>query len=377
MAVDVVPTVIYSSMLGMTVLALIQNTNKPKQRQTTILSVLLALLLIHILGELHIYSGFYQYAPALAGLQFPIRTLLGPALYFYAFATMSPHKELPTKAYLLALMGPILVVLVMLPFLLGISSEQKLALASPSTRDPELWKIALLTCSAAMLIFILFTGAYLTATLRMHAKHRQQLMERFSSLEKRSMDWFKGVLLLWGIAWLLFATEYTLSFLGQRWFGAGIVLPTLEAVILLLFTHLALKQPVLTDSERGKTDPTPTRAASLENSRMEEIAKALNQVMEDDNLFMEEDLSLKKLSETISVSENHISETLSQYMRTNFFQFVNGYRIQAAKDQLKETNKQISTIAFEVGFNSKSTFNTAFKKSVGATPTAFRNQQLH
>ena len=374
MAVDVVPTVIYSSMLGMTVFALIENGNKPKQRQTTYLSALLVLLLIHILGELYIYSGFYQYIPAIAGLQFPIRTLLGPALYFYAFATMSPDKNLPSKAYILALLGPISVVVVMLPFLFGISPAEKLALADPATRDPELWKIAILTCLTAMLIFVLFTGAYLAATIRLHARHRLQLMERFSSIEKRSMDWFRKVLIFWSAAWLLFAVEFALGFLGLRWFGSGIVLPTIEAVILLLFAHSAIKQPVLAESDRGTPKTPTTRTASLKPDRMAHIAQKLKQVMTSDQLFMQEDLSLKRLSDAISVSENHISETLSQYLSTNFFHFVNGYRIEAAKDLLLESDKQVATVAYEVGFNSKSTFNTAFKNMVGTTPTAFRKQ---
>ncbi|WP_261319070.1 helix-turn-helix domain-containing protein [Microbulbifer agarilyticus] len=383
MAVNVVPTVIYSSMLGVTLFALLECLSKPRQRQTAYLIALISLLLVHILGELHIYSGFYQYAPSLAGLQFPIRMLLGPALYFYAFATMSPDKALPRKAYALAMLGPVLIILIMLPFLFGSSPEEKLALADPSTRDPALWKIAVTTCVVSMLAFILFTGAYLVATLRLHARHRRQLLDRFASIEDRSMDWFRVVLLLWGAAWLLFAIEYIVGFLGYRWFGSGIVLPTIEAVILLVFAHLAINQPVLTDSDKGKeTDKdkesaAPSRLPSLKAERMEQIAQTLNQVMAKDKLYMESDLSLKKLSETISVSENHISETLSQFLDTNFFQFVNEYRVDAAKQLVKGSDMQVSAIAYEVGFNSKSTFNAAFKKSVGETPTAYRRQQIH
>lgn len=89
---------------------------------------------------------------------------------------------------------------------------------------------------------------------------------------------------------------------------------------------------------------------------------------------MQDDLSLNRLSESIAVSDNHISETLSQYLSTNFFHFVNGFRIEEAKKRLHDKEKQVSTIAYEVGFNSKSTFNTAFKKFVGTTPSAYRNQ---
>ncbi len=374
MNVDVVPTVIYSSMLGMTLFALFDVVNRPKQRQTLFLGGLLVLLLIHILGELFIYSGAYVYAPGLAGLQFPLRVLLGPALYFYACATMSPEQSLPRKAYLLALLGPIIVLLGMLPFLF-ISPEDKLAMATPATRDKELFKIALFTCAFAMVTFIAFTAAYLIATFKLQKQHRQQLMQRFSSIEKRSMDWFKTVLILWGCVWLLFSIEYSITFLGWKWFGKGFVIPISEALVLMTFSHYALKQPILTDSEKAPVATNQPKSYSMPATQMAQIAEKLTSVMAEKTLFLEEDLSLKRLSEAIAVSENQISETLSQHLNTNFFQFVNGYRIEQAKSLLITTELNISTIGYDVGFNSKSTFNLAFKRATGTTPTAFRNQE--
>ena len=132
--------------MGMTIFALLEVFKRPKERQNFFLKGLLLLLLIHLAGELFIYSGAYVYAPALAGAQFPFRVLLGPALYFYAHATMSPDKVIAKRLWAFALSAPILVLLVMLPFIFMISPAEKLALANPSTRDPELWKIAVFTC---------------------------------------------------------------------------------------------------------------------------------------------------------------------------------------------------------------------------------------
>ena len=115
--VNLFPTVIYSCMIGMTIPALLDVLIRPKERQNIFFKGLLLLLLIHFSGELFIYSGAYNYAPALAGAQFPFRVLLGPALYFYAHAMMSPDKAIDKRLYALALSGPILVILAMLPFL--------------------------------------------------------------------------------------------------------------------------------------------------------------------------------------------------------------------------------------------------------------------
>jgi AraC-like DNA-binding protein len=375
MNIDVLPTVIYSNMMGMTIFALLLISKKRMHLQTKYLCGLLILLLFHIVGELIVFSGAYVYVPSLVGLQFPIRMLLGPALFLYASATMLPNIKPTMRTYGLALSGPLLVVLIMLPFALGFSAEEKLALADPATRNPEHFRIALMTCTAAMVMFILFTGGYLVAALRLHARHRIQLMERFSSIEKRSLDWFRVVLFLWGAAWLFYAVEYFLGFMRIQWFGTGIVLPIIEAIVLMVFAHLALKQKILSDNDKEKTPENTARSTALPEEKLTEIARQLQQVMEQDKLYLEDDLSLKRLSETLEVSENYISETLSQKLSTNFFHFVNRYRIEHAQHLLTTTQQSISTIMYEVGFNSKTTFNTAFKKNVGITPSAFRKQQ--
>ena len=370
--VDLLPTVIYSSMIGMTILALLEVFKRPSERQNFFLKALLLLLLMHLAGELFIYSGAYVYAPALAGGQLPFRILLGPALYFYAHATMSPDRVINKRIYALALSGPIIVLLAMLPFIFLITSAEKLALANPATRDPELWKIAVLTCLFSTLIFIVFTFIFLAMTLKLHRSHGQQLMERFSDIEQRSLDWFKPLLLVWGVSWLLFAIEFSLGALGWHWFGSGVVLPIIEATVLAVFIQKALSQKVLKESEKSQPIANQPRAALLSNEKMQSIALKLEQAMKEDKLFLQDNFSLKKLSESISETENHISETLSQFLKTNFFQFVNGYRIEEAKIALQNSNKLIINIAFEVGFNSKSTFNTAFKKLVGQSPSAYR-----
>jgi len=379
--VNLFPTVIYSCMMGMTIFALFEVFNRPKGRQNLFLKGLLILLSIHLAGELFIYSGAYVYAPALAGAQFPFRVLLGPALYFYAHATMSPDMAISKRVWALTLSGPMLVLLAMIPFIFMISPTEKLALASPSTRDPELWQIAVLTCLSTTMVFISFTVLFLVMAFKLHNSHQQQLLERFSDIEQRSLAWFTPILVIWGAVWLMYAVEFSLGALGWFWFGSGKLLPVLEVFALAIFIQKALSQKVLKQSEKGLPLANQPRAgqprvALLSAEKMQSIASKLERAMTDDKLFLQDNLSLNKLSESIEESENHISETLSQFLHTKFFQFVNGFRIEAAKVALQDSDKLITNIAFDVGFNSKSTFNTAFKKIVGNSPSAYRSLLL-
>jgi len=376
MAVDLIPTILYSGMMGVVVSALFRALTKPKLKQNAYFSALLVLLLIHILGELYIYSGIYQYAPSIAGFQLPLRMLLGPALFFYACEAMPVHKQIAKKHFIIALSGPVVIMLVMIPFIFSISPEQKLALANPQTRDPELWRIAVTTCLISASAFVLFTLTYLTAALKLHSKHKLVLMNKYSALEKRAMDWFRIILVLWGMVWILYTVNYVFTFIGIKQFSIGQLLPLFELFVLAAFTHFALEQLDYNESEQETIEISQQREAVISKDKMLEISKKLTFAMTNEYMYRDEDLSLNGLSKSIDVSENYISETLSQFMQTNFFLFVNGYRIEEAKSLLLSSEMLVSSIAYEVGFKSKSTFNSSFKKLVGETPTAFRKSNL-
>ncbi|MFS1523341.1 helix-turn-helix domain-containing protein [Microbulbifer sp. 2304DJ12-6] len=248
------------------------------------------------------------------------------------------------------------------------------SLANPLTRDPELFKFAFLTCLLLILIFLITTLIYLGATYRLQIKHRFQLMQRFSDIEKESLDWLRLILLLWGSVWILYTIEYILGFMGIRWEGSGLVIPMLNLILLLVFAYLSLNQPLLADNQKSEDHETLSRTATLDIDRMIRIAEKLRHAMQRERLFCENELSLNQLSSTINVSENHISETLSQHLGVNFFSFINQYRVEEAKKLLINTSQSIIDISLESGFNSRSTFNLAFKKSEGVTPTAYRKQ---
>ena len=85
------------------------------------------------------------------------------------------------------------------------------------------------------------------------------------------------------------------------------------------------------------------------------------------------------LSETIRVSPQVLSMVINQKSMKNFNGFVNSYRIKEATRLLEEpqySNHTVAAIAYEVGFNSISSFNTAFKKQTGQTPQAYRSRSV-
>lgn len=104
------------------------------------------------------------------------------------------------------------------------------------------------------------------------------------------------------------------------------------------------------------------------------IDKRLIRHMEEAKPYLDNQLSLRQLAECLSVNTNYLSQVINEQHGKNFFEFINEYRVDALKEMLeKPENRQftILSLAFECGFNSKTTFNTAFKRITGFTPSQY------
>ena len=365
-------TILYSAAAAIIAFALAMAIGQRESRKDQIFgfSAVLIALLVHVLGELFIVSGAYHIAPHLAGAQLSVRMLLGPAVLFYTSALVSPVKIGLGGRNGFAFLGPAMVILVSLPFS-RLSAEEKLALVDPATRDPVHFQIALFTCGAAIFLFLAFTTSYVIRALRLQARHRAEMRRQFANTDDVSLDWLRSMLFLFLGVWLFVAIKQALWLAGlssQAFYGA---LAFSELLAIAAFAHYGLRQPALSfdpaDAARGP------RAPILSDERASRIAAKLNAALDSDRLYARSDLSLRTLCDVTGVTKNHISETLSQHLGVNFFDFVNRRRVEEAKRLLTETDETVLAIGYEVGFNSRSTFNAAFKKHVGSTPSDYRD----
>lgn len=93
--------------------------------------------------------------------------------------------------------------------------------------------------------------------------------------------------------------------------------------------------------------------------------------------YLKPDITIEVLANELNMSVKELSVTINRHFQMNFYEYINQYRIEEAKKSLvNEQNKSITEIFYAVGFNSKSVFNTFFKKSVGMTPSQYRKQYL-
>lgn len=119
------------------------------------------------------------------------------------------------------------------------------------------------------------------------------------------------------------------------------------------------------------------QTSALTSEQADDIQNKLLAIMEGEEIYLDPDLTLKKLSEKIMVHPNHLSRIVNENFGQSFNDFINKYRIERAKQKFtdpEESEKTILEIAYDVGFYSKSVFNTAFKKFTGMTPSGYREK---
>jgi AraC-like DNA-binding protein len=126
-----------------------------------------------------------------------------------------------------------------------------------------------------------------------------------------------------------------------------------------------------------------TRKANYEKSRISGldvnvICTRLHELMRDEKVFADEDLSLRDLAGELGISAHQLSEILNEKIKKNFNTFINEYRIAEAKTILiDEPQRSILSVGIAVGFNSNTTFCTVFSKITGESPSHYRKQKLN
>ncbi len=127
------------------------------------------------------------------------------------------------------------------------------------------------------------------------------------------------------------------------------------------------KQPNLVDQQKYKS-------SSLSLDDQTEILKRLKSKMEIEKPFLKSDFSLPELASQLKLTVHQLSQAINDGLGKSFFEMTAEYRIEEAKILLKEKSHiKVEEIAEQVGYNSKSSFNTAFKKLTGSTPSEWRN----
>ena len=129
--------------------------------------------------------------------------------------------------------------------------------------------------------------------------------------------------------------------------------------------------------ERKEIDTEKYKSSSLSDRQAEVYLNKLLTIMETEKPYLDANLSLRELARRVGCSKENLSQVINAQTALNFKNFINKYRVEAAKLKLadpRENQFVLMKIALDVGFNSKSVFNAAFRKFAGKSPSQYRTE---
>lgn len=232
-----------------------------------------------------------------------------------------------------------------------------------------------------------FMLMYLAFTFQLFYNYRKKIIQYFSNTYKLELNWILTFLVLFSFLFIYGTIQdiigsrfIDLGYQQRWWLNLIMAIVTLYVGVKGYFTDTTkLNKLDFTFSPKTIGIPEDANIFDEEKSISEEDIATVRDLMETNKAYLNPELNLSDLAKMANMSRGQLSEIVNTAFDKNFNDFVNGYRVEAFKDMLKENKHQqlsLLGIAQECGFNSKATFNRVFKKLTDLSPTEYLKTQL-
>lgn len=240
--------------------------------------------------------------------------------------------------------------------------------------------------ASAAVIFVtetIWNMTFLFLSIRHYRKYRAWLNENYSDTERIKFDWLRNFLYIFtaiailGAAFDLFNSfVQPLSYIQYFYFEVVLAISTYYLAVSGYIRSRAIELYFDSAAEPSVEE----KRALLSVDELRRHSERLEQLLMNERPYLESSLTLTELSRMLGVNTTVLSYVINQSQGCNFNDLINRYRVEAVKAELsKGSNDQLLTIALDSGFNSKATFNRAFKKFTGLSPSEYqeRSSQIH
>jgi len=353
---------LFASLIGLFIFVIL-NLKKGINRVSTFLMSLFILLNSLFILHLSLYLINCQYYfpnTLLFSTVFPL--LYGPLIYFYFKITAINYSLKWVDA--LHLIPAIGLLVYISPFYVLSSIEKFVILFN---QEDILINEANLIMAAKIISLVL--SGFLTFKIYDISKK--------STKKKLKLLWQRNIIAIYVtyvVAYILYTTITSGFFDVPIFFHLQILI-----VVGLVFyvAYITYVQPEVFKGEVKLVDPIgffKYKSSALTPSYSLELKEELLNLLNEDKIYRESDISLDMLSEKLDTSRHNASQVINEHFNMNFYELINKYRIDEAVSLIKnekDNRLTIIDIAYKVGFNNKVTFNKSFKKALSVTPTQF------
>jgi AraC-like DNA-binding protein len=302
------------------------------------------------------------------GLFFISSFLVAPALWMFA-REIAEDRALPLRSLRGAHLGVILAgALLTVPLLLR--THMGTGYVNPTDIATPLHSLFIhSTMLAAIFLFLCQVPYYLTACMRLLGDH--------VALSTKTLRLLIFIVCTNWLVGLLRALQ-SLTLGGNAWLG--IVFCVLEVSVTAAVVFALLRRTTVFSIEDRELaqELTPIKYArsALDAPARSRIQRKLAEAMTTGRLHRDSGVTLRGLCQSLKENPHYVSQVINQDLATNFYDLIKKRRVEDAVHTLiAEPDKTVLDIALEVGFNSKSTFNAAFREHAGMTPREFRNSR--
>ncbi|WP_185154121.1 AraC family transcriptional regulator [Fulvivirga sp. M361] len=353
-----------------------------------------ALMFFYSISLLHLLleeTGYYLTHPHLMFVLLSMIFLIGPLHFLYVKHLIRPSPKFSAKEWLHFLPFVLYLVSLAPDFLTPAEEMRVVAEASANDHIPAqfLW---------LNWVFAMQLLAYMFVTILWLKRYALDIKDVFSSLDKVRLDWLRNITYMATAVVFIFFSENVLLMNGINLSDFNLS-STLTAVYVYTMGYLGIsKSEIFSQPEVARSmEQLPGLGGHdnvQNNERVEEAEKKyqksglsaevagkhlerLLRLMEEEAPYTDSSLTLLQLSQKMSISPHHLSEVINSRLNQKFFDFINQYRVAKVAQDLSDEKKQHFTllaIAHDAGFNSKSSFNTIFKKQTGLTPSEYRKE---
>lgn len=313
---------------------------------------------------------FIPLFPHLLKIQDPFYVLGAPLLYLYV-RTLFKGSSRSGKKDVLHFIPFLLCLLYLIPFYFQSGEAKLFSVAS----NYDYWARWSYIRSITLIVQFI---TYLALIASMLISYQRKLRQQSSPAEKSVLFQVRFMLATLTAVWVLGSLKFglTLRFPAYETETVDLIIPASLSVFVYAMGYIGLRRPeVLTGMEDLPPSPRRYEKSTLTVERSGAYLQRLLELMNTDKPYLDGELTLQKLAKAVAISPHHLSQTINEKLNQNFIDFINAYRIEEAKKMLADPGKKhysILAVSEEVGFNSKSAFNTAFKKHVNMTPSDFR-----
>ncbi len=207
-------------------------------------------------------------------------------------------------------------------------------------------------------------------------QYNEKIRNTKSSLERINLRWLRTGTTLYLIVFGFMQLLTTLQVFGIPTVDLyHTSIPLIVTGIIYGLGYMGLRQPEIFSPAEEMAAGKKYEKSALTHEVAREYSSKVKGYVEAEKPYLESELTLPLLADRVGIPAYQLSQVINESLGANFFDFINGYRVEEAKRLLQDPSKSAYTIlaiAEEAGFNSKSAFNAAFKRFAGQTPSEFR-----